>query len=556
MRTTIATALAGSIIALLAALVAGCGGTAAPPPDTSGLAALDAQATLAVWSARETAVAVETRRVEGATAQAAEANAAATRSAEQATAQAIQSAGATAAAYGTAVAVEATATAGAGYMAATARAADATATRDGLAAEQLRLAIAATATADAAALSFQQAQAGKALAARQAEIDRAEMWNRILPWVVGALAAGLAAATALAAGTWAVERLRRTRPQQAGDVWVMLGPGGPVALNRPPANRPALLPAALPPAPITVSGPEAAVVLPEMRREHVLIAGETGSGKSHAMRTVLAARGERVVVLDPHYTEAEGWGAARVVGAGRDYGAIREYMGEMERMLRERYEARAAGRDRFEPLTVAVDEMPSIVDAVGRDISRTWRQWLREGRKVGLYLVLSTQSTRVRTLGIEGEADLLENFTWVLALGDVARRGWPAVTAGMARPAALVTKGRARPVVVPYVGNTIPHDPGAASAAVPLFTAPSPAAVVEPDPDNMTDADRARVVAEFRRSRSLAAVQRAVFPSYRGSGGRAFYAIKDALVAAGELPPYREDGADGLGPPPGSLYYR
>lgn len=537
--------------------MAGCGGTAAPPPDTSGLAALDAQATLAVWSARETAVAVETRRVEQATVQAAEANAAATRSAEAATAQAIQAAGATAAAYGTAVAVEATATAGAGQMAATAQAGAATATWDALAARQRQMAIEATATADAAALSFQRRQADKALAARQAEIDRAEMWNRILPWIVGTLAAGLAAATALAAGTWAVERLRRTRPQQAGDVWVMVGPGGPVALNRPPAGRPpALLPAGLPPAPITVSGPEAAVPLPEMRREHVLIAGETGSGKSHAMRVVLAARGERVVVLDPHYTEAEGWGAARVVGAGRDYEAIRAYMGEMERMLRERYEARAAGLDRFEPLTVAVDEMPSIVDAVGRDIARTWRQWLREGRKVGLYLVLSTQSTRVRTLGIEGEADLLENFTWVLALGDVARREWPAVAAGMARPAALVTKGRARPVVVPYVGNTIPHDPGAASAAVPLFTAPSPAAVVEPDPDNMTDADRARVVAEFRRSRSLAAVQRAVFPSYRGSGGRAFYAIKDALVAAGELPPYREDGADGLGPPPGSLYYR
>jgi hypothetical protein len=375
-------------------------------------------------------------------------------------------------------------------MAATVQSGAATATRDALAAEQLRLGIAATATADAAALAFQEQQAAKALAAKQAEIDRTAMWTRLWPWIVGIVAAAVGLALVLVAGTWAVGYLRRTRPQQAGDVWVMLGPGGPVALNRPALNRPpAQLPAELPPAPITVTSP--VEPLPRLATGHVLIAGPSDAGKSTAMRALLAGR-RNVVALDPHYTDAEGWGAAvRVIGAGRDYDAIRAYMDGMGRTLKERYEQRRDGRADFEPLTVAVDEMPSIVDAVGRDIAQTWRQWLREGRKVGLFLVLATQSTRVRTLGIEGERDLLENFSWVLALGETARREYPAAAAGLERPAVLVTKGMSRPVIIPHVrpepSRVEGAEPGAALIPPPLVREKADPRAMRPE-----DADRIR----------------------------------------------------------------
>ncbi len=179
MRTTITVTV--SVAAAL--LLVGCGSPSAiPRPDVSGLAALDAQATLAVWSAQEAAAA-------GATRQAAESQAQAAQAAAAGTAAAVDAANATVAANATGVALD------------TARmSAEATATWDALAARQMAMGIEATATADAAALAFQEATAAKALAARQAEIDRATMWNRLLPWIVSIFAAGAAALLRLVRG--------------------------------------------------------------------------------------------------------------------------------------------------------------------------------------------------------------------------------------------------------------------------------------------------------------------------------------------------------------------
>lgn len=549
MRMTIAVIVSVAAVALL---LVGCGSSSAiPRPDVSGLAALDAQATLAVWSAQEAAAAGATRQAQEVAAVGTRQAAEAAQAVAAATAAAVDAANATVAANATGVALD------------TARlAAGATATWDALAARQMAMGIEATATADAAALAFQEATAAKALAARQAEIDRDVMWNKMLPWLVATVVVVVSAVVLGVVGVWAIPRIWQARPQQAGDTWIMVDANGaPMVLNRPLRTLPTVGP---PPLALPAGAPAEPVPLPPARRGHVLIAGETDSGKSSAMVEVLRAR-RGAVVLDPHWNGRD-WGGARVIGGGRNFDAIREYMDEMRRTLRERYEAREGGRTEFAPLTVAVDEMPAIVGALGRDIEATWREWLREGRKVGLFLVLATQSTRVRTLGIEGERDLLENFTYVLVLGNVARREYGALANGMAHPAVLVTKGAARAVVIPY-------EPAAAVVPVsgarevpagdldgdgdgdvillpgPMFTAPAP--VYEPDPDNMTDADRARVVAEYRRTRSMAAVQRAIFPSYSGSGGRAFYAIKDVLVSAGEMPPYREAA---MRPTPGYLY--
>lgn len=298
------------------------------------------------------------------------------------------------------------------------------------------------------------------------------------------------------------------------------------------------------------------VTLPRLKHGHVLVAGETGSGKTHAMQLLLASRRDWAVI-DPHSAGGD-WGGARVYGAGRNFDFIRDYMEEMDKMLRERYEARAMGRVDFEPLTVAVDEMPAIVDALGRDIAEIWRRWLREGRKVCLFLMLSTQSTRVKTLGIEGEKDLLENFACVLVLGDLARQEYGGLVNGMEWPAVLRMRGRARPVVIPHAPAAAPTlsptssfnlsdlsqrngsgegviELPAPARAKPLFVAAVPdyGAEREPDPDNLTERDKQRIVTAYRRVRTLRAVQREIFPSYDSSGGRAFYAIKDTLVEAG-----------------------
>lgn len=237
MRTThVGSAVVLMVVTLVAA---GCGGGASTAPDTSGLAALDAQATLAVWSARETAVAGEARRAAQATTDAANAAAEATRVAQSATAAAVEAANATVAANATAVAVDAAR-----------MAAGATATWDALTARQMAMGIEATATADAAALAFQEAQAAKALAARQAEIDRGAMWTRLLPWLAGAAVFVVLVVVLVVVGAWALPRILQARPHQAGDVWVMVGPKGPVVLNHPPKQL-----SARPDVPLLAAGP-------------------------------------------------------------------------------------------------------------------------------------------------------------------------------------------------------------------------------------------------------------------------------------------------------------
>jgi hypothetical protein len=285
------------------------------------------------------------------------------------------------------------------------------------------------------------------------------------------------------------------------------------------------------------------------------------------MRTVLSAR-TNVVVLDPHYTPEEGWGAARVVGAGRNFDAIRAYMEEMSGMLKARYAEREGGRLEFASLTVAVDEMPAIVAAVGKKIEDVWREWLREGRKVGLFLVLSTQSTRVKTLGIEGEADLLENFTYALVMGAAARQEYGPLVEGMKYPAVLRTRGKARPVL-------IPDPPYAAQPALPGVELPAgdldgdgraDAVILPPtttmayaaddwsrreeqpiDLDNIDARARQRIIDEYRRTLVFRQVQLRLFPNYSDSGGRAYYVIQRVLEEAGMC----EKGPDGRFQPTG-----
>ena len=243
-----------------------------------------------------------------------------------------------------------------------------------------------------------------------------------------------------------VIRIRSTTPV------VVETPTGPTILvngshwmttNTPPLMLPE--PAARPLLPQGQQLPQ----FPKAENCHIMIAGETGSGKSTAARAFLQHR-QNVVVLDPHYKPGS-WGNVCVIGAERDYDSIGVFMEKMQGMLTERYVQRAQGKTNFSPITVAADEMPSIVMALGRQIADYWREWLREGRKVGLFFVAMTQSTRVKTLGIEGEGDLLENFAYVLMLGRYASGQHPQITAGQGRPAILRTVHGVRPVTVPLI---------------------------------------------------------------------------------------------------------
>ncbi|MEZ4644847.1 MAG: hypothetical protein R3E31_19300 [Chloroflexota bacterium] len=147
------------------------------------------------------------------------------------------------------------------------------------------------------------------------------------------------AAILLAAGiTWYL--LQRAQPLVIPDPVHgprVLIPSGSYQVLAPPARL--ALPAPQPRAETATAAAIDLLPLPPLATGHVLIAGETGSGKSTALLAVLQRRAN-VVVLDP-YDDGQTWGGARVIGGDGDFAAIGEFMTQMQCLLSQRYQERA-----------------------------------------------------------------------------------------------------------------------------------------------------------------------------------------------------------------------
>ena len=170
---------------------------------------------------------------------------------------------------------------------------------------------------------------------------------------------------------------------------------------------------------------------------HVLIVGPTNAGKTTAARALLLQRiqaGEHVVLIDPHAT-ADTWGGLEATGAGRDYAAITLLLEQLLAELSERYTKQSTHPAwQSQPLTIVIDEWPSIQHHCGKLAGSFLTQLAQEGRKAAMRLVMLAQSDRVESLGIHGKGDVRTNFATLLlgskALEAHAAAGsltWPAV---------------------------------------------------------------------------------------------------------------------------------
>lgn len=411
-----------------------------------------------------------------------------------------------------------TATAASVVIRITEQAIQAQATREAIAAQATGTAVAQLAAAEQRLIDDEQQRLALQRQAEAAELEYQRQMNQIRPYLWG----GVVVTAIMTAAAAILILYQRSRPITVHD---STGPRVLVPLNSYqvlPSPRPALA-ASVTPIETTPDSTMTPIPLPPLTQGHVLIAGETGSGKSTALLAVLRRR-PNVVVLDPHDDSAT-WENARVIGGGRNFAAIETYLEQMKQLLSQRYQQRSQGQRQFESLTVATDEMPAIVSALGRGVDEVWRMWLREGRKVGLYFIVSTQSTRVKTLGIQGEGDLLENFSYVLVLGRLAVTTYPELVQEMERPAVIRTINGVRPVLIPYESQTrerpIAPAPGATGELIPDLIPDGYA-----DPNNLTEATRQRIRHLSRELPSQAAIERAVF-GY--NGGAAYRAVKETL---------------------------
>jgi hypothetical protein len=141
--------------------------------------------------------------------------------------------------------------------------------------------------------------------------------------------------------------------------------------------------------------------------------GNSGSGKTTLMQYICQGlQTAPVLVLDPHHKPAENrWGPTMVI---KDQDQIRQAMEWLLSLL-------DTGDER--PLVVIADEYPSIrlaQKAVKSDVAdRFIIRWGSEGRKYNKLLIAGSQSGNVKSLGLEGQGDFLENFT-LIRLGKIA----------------------------------------------------------------------------------------------------------------------------------------
>jgi hypothetical protein len=96
------------------------------------------------------------------------------------------------------------------------------------------------------------------------------------------------------------------------------------------------------------------------------------------------------------------------------------------------------------PLTVVIDEVPSITLHIKREWETHYPQLVFEGAKARVKTWVLTQSAQVRPLGLEGKGDLRSSLTW-LYLGEQAIERCP-TCAAQPYPAAIEHRGEVRPI--------------------------------------------------------------------------------------------------------------
>ncbi|MEA5469352.1 ATP-binding protein [Spirulina sp. 06S082] len=138
----------------------------------------------------------------------------------------------------------------------------------------------------------------------------------------------------------------------------------------------------------------------------IALLGNSGSGKTTLAKAIAGGmQDSQVIILDPEDTD---WGSLTVV---RDYAAILKQMEILLNLLE--------SRDKT-PMVVIVDEVPAIrLYAINegkptlKQVDNFLLQFGSRGRKYNKLAIFCSQSGNVKSLGLEGQGDFLENFTLI-----------------------------------------------------------------------------------------------------------------------------------------------
>ena len=159
------------------------------------------------------------------------------------------------------------------------------------------------------------------------------------------------------------------------------------------------------------------VSLGELNFHHLMILAPTGWGKSTVAHYILDHLNGDQIIVDPHATPKT-WGGLPVAGQGRNYEEIKTFFELSLKEMNDRYQRRNKGDTNYSKLYILLDEFPAIAKAIGGDEFKEWVQvMLCEARKVKISLIMLSQGKSVKTLGLEGQSELLENLTIIRGKG-------------------------------------------------------------------------------------------------------------------------------------------
>jgi hypothetical protein len=127
--------------------------------------------------------------------------------------------------------------------------------------------------------------------------------------------------------------------------------------------------------------------------------GRPGTGKSTLLRMVcgqVLLIGGRPIIMDPHGSILDDLGSEFECAESPE--DISSYAGALDGWLTKRLQERRAGRADFKPTLLLVDEMP-IISEMSPDALPAIRRVVLEGRKVGMYALISGQGVPSSILG-------------------------------------------------------------------------------------------------------------------------------------------------------------